>query len=89
MKAGIFAIALGFSALGIPVAACIVENTNPANRANVTATNMDRCPYYPSPVVCGQLSGTVAAQEHMAAGERNFRQNSPAGRPLMLASDGA
>jgi hypothetical protein len=62
MKASIFAIALGFSALGIPVAACIVENTNPANQANVTATNMDRCPYYPSPVVCGQRSGPVAAK---------------------------
>ena len=68
MKASILAIALGFSALGIPVAACIAENANPANQANATAMNMDRCPYYPSPVVCGQLSSTVAAkaQEHMA-----------------------
>jgi hypothetical protein len=62
MKASIFAIARGFSALGIPVAACMVENTNPLNQANVTATNMDRCPYYPSPVFCGPLSGPVAAK---------------------------
>jgi hypothetical protein len=76
MKAGIFAIALGFSALGIPVAACIVENTNPANQANVTATNMDRCPYYPSPVVCGQLSSPVAAkaEEHMAGAPTHLQQ---------------
>jgi hypothetical protein len=87
MKGSILAVALAFSSLGIPVAACIVDNAKPANQANAAA--MDRCPYYPSPVVCGQLSGTVAAQEHMAAGERNFRQNTPAGRPLMLASEGA
>ena len=76
MKAGIFAIALGFSALGIPVAACIVENTNPAKQANVTATNMDRCPYYPSPVVCGQLSSPVAAKagEHMAGASKHSQQ---------------
>ena len=86
MKGSILAVALAFSSLGIPVAACIVDNAKLANQTNAAA--MDRCPYYPSPVVCGQLSGTVA-QEHMAAGERNFRQNTPAGRPLMLASEGA
>ena len=86
MKGSIIAVALAFSSLGIPVAACIVDNAKPANQANAAA--MDRCPYYPSPV-SGQLSGTVAAQEHMAAGERNFRQNTPAGRPVMLASEGA
>jgi hypothetical protein len=76
MKASILAIALGFSALGIPVAACIVENANPANQANATAINMDRCPYYPSPVVCGQLSSTAAAkaQEHMAGAPAHFEQ---------------
>ena len=75
MKASILAIALGFSALGIPVAACIVENTNPANQANVTATNMDRCPYYPSPVVCGQLSSPVAAKaEEQMGGEPTHSQ---------------
>jgi hypothetical protein len=76
MKAGIFAIALGFSALGIPVAACVAGNTSPANEANVTATNMDRCPYYPSPVACGQLSSPVAAkaEEHMEGAPTHLQQ---------------
>ena len=70
MKGSIIAVALAFSSLGIPVAACIVDNAKPANQANAAA--MDRCPYYPSPVVCFQLSSTVAAkaQEHMAGGPR-------------------
>ena len=76
MKAGIFAIALGFSALGVPVAACVAGNPSPANQANVTATNMDRCPYYPSPVVCSQLSSPVAAkaEEHMAGAPTHLQQ---------------
>jgi hypothetical protein len=48
MKGSILAVALAFSSLGIPVAACIVDNAKPANQANAAA--MDRCPYYLSSV---------------------------------------
>jgi hypothetical protein len=75
MKGAILALALGIGCLAIPMTISAAENTPGANQAT-NAVDLDRCPYYPSPVLCGEPSKTVAAKaQRLAASEGNSRQS--------------
>jgi hypothetical protein len=45
-------IALAFTVVGATLALAQGSTPQATNSANVHATNLDRCPYYPSPVFC-------------------------------------
>jgi hypothetical protein len=46
------AITLAFAVLGATLARAQGSKPQATNSANVHMTNLDRCPYYPSPVFC-------------------------------------
>jgi hypothetical protein len=50
------AIILAFTVLGGTLALAQSSKEQTTNSANVHAKNLDRCPYYPSPVFCHSIS---------------------------------
>jgi hypothetical protein len=51
------AIILAFAVLGGTLALAQGSKPQTTNSANVHAKNLDRCPYYPSPVFCRNADG--------------------------------
>jgi hypothetical protein len=64
------AIILAFAVLGGTLALAQGSKPQATNSANVPAKNLDRCPYYPSPVFCRSASGSRDQDEigHNAGG---------------------
>jgi len=56
MATKLIVIALGFTVMGETLALADGTNQQATNSANVHAMNFDRCPYYPSPVFCREVS---------------------------------
>jgi hypothetical protein len=52
----VIGIALAFAIIGGVVVVAEGPELQSANRANAYSMNLDRCPYYPSPVVCHSRS---------------------------------
>ena len=66
-------IALALTIVGGVVIATQGPETQTANGANAYATTLDRCPFYPSPVVChndpaGRTAVGSLTTSHAAAG---------------------
>lgn len=56
MTTKIIVITLAFTVLGETLALAQGSKPQATNRANTHAMNLDRCPYYPSPVFCRDAS---------------------------------
>ena len=56
MSTKIIATTLAFTVLGGTLALAQSSKPQPTSSANVHAMNLDRCPYYPSPVFCREAS---------------------------------
>ena len=52
MTTKVIVITLAFTVLGGTLALAQSSKPQATNSANVHAMNFDRCPYYPSPVLC-------------------------------------
>lgn len=52
MTTKVIAITLAFTVLGGTLALAQASKSQATNSANGHAMNLDRCPYYPSPVFC-------------------------------------
>ena len=61
MNTKIFSIALAATILVGGLAAAEPSKTNAVNSTDIYAMRMDRCPYYPSPVVCHDMLKAHAA----------------------------
>jgi hypothetical protein len=57
------AIILAFTVLGGTLALAQSPKPQTTNSANVHAKNLDRCPYYPSPVFCRSVSRSREGDE--------------------------
>jgi hypothetical protein len=70
MTTKVIAVTLAFTVLGGTLALARDAKLQIGNGANVGATNLDRCPYYPSPVFCRDNSRAHEQDEmdHNAAG---------------------
>jgi hypothetical protein len=56
MTTNAIAMTLAFTVLGGTLAPAQSSKSQTTNSANVHAKNLDRCPYYPSPVFCHSVS---------------------------------
>jgi len=56
MTTKVIAIALAFTVVGATLALAQSSKPQATNGASVHGMNLDRCPYYPSPVFCGSDS---------------------------------
>lgn len=56
MTTKVIAITLAFTFLGGTLAVAQGSKPQATNSANTRAINLDRCPYYPSPVFCRDVS---------------------------------
>ena len=56
-------IILAFTVLGGTLALAQGSKPQTTNSANVHAKNLDRCPYYPSPVFCHSVSRSAEQDE--------------------------
>ena len=57
MSTKVIIIALAFTVLGGMLAMAQSSKPQTAHSAHVHAMNLDRCPYYPSPVFCRSRAG--------------------------------
>jgi hypothetical protein len=70
----VIGIALAFTIIGGVVIVAEGPELQSANSANAYPMNLDRCPYYPSPVACHSRStgrttiGTLRTSVHAAVG---------------------
>jgi hypothetical protein len=59
----VIAVTLAFTVLGGALALAQGSKPQATNSANVHAKNLDRCPYYPSPVFCRSDSRSREQEE--------------------------
>jgi hypothetical protein len=52
MTTKVIAITLAFTVVGATLALAQASKPQATNSANIHQMNLDRCPYYPSPVFC-------------------------------------
>ncbi len=68
MTTKVIVITLAFTILGGTLALAQSSKAHATNSANVHAMNLDRCPYYPSPVFCRSRAGEQDQLGHDADG---------------------